>query len=119
MPALSIGYYRPRTVDDDLDDLLVYFRQFNDTTLLIALNLTSQPLVLSFEQGTPGKVLVSTAADRNGERLRTALRFVVMRDSSSNSEDQSTLDSRPVVLSCCCKAHRNNVTAAEFNARWR
>jgi alpha-glucosidase len=65
MPALSVGSYRPRAVDDDL---LVYFREFDDTTLVVALNLTSQPQVFSFEQGTLGKVLVSTGADRDGER---------------------------------------------------
>jgi alpha-glucosidase len=42
MPALSVGSYRPRAVDDDLS---VYFREFGDTTLLIALNLTGQPQV--------------------------------------------------------------------------
>jgi alpha-glucosidase len=63
-PALSIGSYRQRFVDEDL---LVYFRELDDTTLLIALNLTSQPQVLGFEAGTFGKVLVSTGADRDGE----------------------------------------------------
>jgi alpha-glucosidase len=70
MPALSVGTYRPRAVDDDL---LVYFREFNDTTLLIALNLTDQPQALGFEQGTLGKVLVSTAADRDGEKVTDSI----------------------------------------------
>src|SRR4051812_48656965 len=39
MPALSIGLYRPELVDEDL---LVYFREFEDTRLLIVLNLTTQ-----------------------------------------------------------------------------
>jgi alpha-glucosidase len=48
---------------------LVYCRELDDTTLLIVLNLTGQAQVLSFEQGTLGKVLVSTGADRDGERV--------------------------------------------------
>jgi alpha-glucosidase len=57
MPALSIGHYRPEIVDEDL---LVYFREFEDTTLLIVLNLTSQAQLLAFEQGHRGKILAST-----------------------------------------------------------
>jgi alpha-glucosidase len=70
VPALSIGSYRPRFVDEDL---LVYFRELDDTTLLIALNLTSQAQVLSFEQGAVGKVMVSTGADRDGERVADSI----------------------------------------------
>jgi alpha-glucosidase len=66
IPALSIGSYKPRFVDEDL---LVYLRELGDTTLLIVLNLTSRPQVLSFEAGTFGKVLLSTEADREGEEL--------------------------------------------------
>ncbi|WP_410708026.1 alpha-amylase family glycosyl hydrolase [Bradyrhizobium sp. BWA-3-5] len=70
MPALSIGSYRPRFVDEDL---LVYFRELGDTKLLIVLNLTSEPQVLGFEQGTPAAVLVSTGADRDGERVANSI----------------------------------------------
>jgi len=70
MPALSIGSYRPRLVDEDL---LVYFRELGDAKLLIVLNLTSEPQVLGFEQGTPATVLVSTGADRDGERVANSI----------------------------------------------
>jgi alpha-glucosidase len=70
LPALSIGSYRPRLVDKDL---LVYFRELDDTKLLIALNLTSQAQVLSFGQGAVGKVLVSTGADRDGESVADSI----------------------------------------------
>ena len=66
VPALSFGSYRPHHVDEDL---LVYFRELDETRLLIALNLTDSAQVLTFEQGTRGKILVSTAADRNDERV--------------------------------------------------
>jgi alpha-glucosidase len=70
VPALSTGSYRPRLVDEDL---LVYVRELDDTTLLVVLNLTSDAQVLSFEHGTPGKVLVSTGADRDGERVANSI----------------------------------------------
>jgi alpha-glucosidase len=70
VPALSIGSYRPRFVDEDL---LVYFRELDDTTLLIALNLTGQAQILSFEPAIRGKVLVSTGADRDGERVADSI----------------------------------------------
>jgi alpha-glucosidase len=70
LPALSVGSYRPRAVDDDL---LVYFREFGDTKLLIALNLTGQAQAFGFEQGTLGKILVSTAADRDGEKVTDSI----------------------------------------------
>jgi alpha-glucosidase len=52
---------------------LVYFRELDDTTLLIALNLTSPTQFLSFERGTLGRVLVSTGADRDGERVADSI----------------------------------------------
>jgi alpha-glucosidase len=70
VPALSIGSYRPRFVDEDL---LVYFRELDGTTLLVALNLTSQAQILSFEPAIRGKVLVSTGADRDGERVADSI----------------------------------------------
>jgi alpha-glucosidase len=70
VPALSIGSYRPRFVDEDL---LVYFRELDDTTLLLVLNLTSQAQILSFEPAIRGKVLVSTGADRDGERVADSI----------------------------------------------
>jgi hypothetical protein len=47
-------------------DLLVYFREFQDTTLLNE-NLTRQAQLLAFEQGRRGKILASTGLDRDGE----------------------------------------------------
>jgi alpha-glucosidase len=70
VPALSIGSYRPRFVDDDL---LISVWELEDTTLLIALNLTSRSQVLGFEQGTLGRVLVSTGADRDGEGVADSM----------------------------------------------
>jgi alpha-glucosidase len=70
MPALSIGLYRPELVDEDL---LVYFREFEDTRLLIVLNLTSQAQLLTFEQGNRGKILASTGADRDGEDVTDSI----------------------------------------------
>jgi alpha-glucosidase len=69
-PALSLGSYRSYAVDGDL---LVYYREFDDSKLLIALNLTDQPQALAFEQGASGKVLVSTGADRDGEAISDSL----------------------------------------------
>jgi alpha-glucosidase len=70
VPALAIGSYRPCFVDEDL---LVYFREFEDTTLLIVLNLTSQAQVLTFKQVARGKVLVSMGADRDGEEVADSI----------------------------------------------
>jgi glycosidase len=65
-PALSVGSYRSVRVDKDL---LVYFREHDDVRLLIALNLTDIPQVLTFDQGASGKILVSTGGDRDGETV--------------------------------------------------
>ena len=70
MPTLSIGHYRPKVVDEDL---LAYFREFDDTTLLIVLNLTSQAQLLAFEQGRRGKILASTGLDRDGEDVTDSI----------------------------------------------
>jgi alpha-glucosidase len=70
IPALSVGHYRPRVVDEDL---LVYFREFDDTTLLVVLNLTSQAQLLAFEQGRRGKILASTGLDRDGEDVTDSI----------------------------------------------
>ena len=70
LPSLSIGSYRPCFVDEDL---LAYFREFEDTTLLIVLNLTSQAQVLTFKHFARGKVLMSTVADRDGEEVADSI----------------------------------------------
>jgi alpha-glucosidase len=69
-PALSLGSYRSYAVDGDL---LVYYRELDDSKLLIALNLTDQPQALAFESGASGKILVSTGADRDGEAITDSL----------------------------------------------
>ncbi|NOJ38440.1 alpha-amylase family glycosyl hydrolase [Bradyrhizobium australiense] len=69
-PALSLGSYRSYALDGDL---LVYYRELDNSKLLIALNLTDQPQVLTFEPGASGKVLVSTGADRDGEATTDSL----------------------------------------------
>ncbi len=64
-PALSVGSYRSYALDEDL---LVYYRELDDTRLLVALNLTDRPQALILEDGTQGKIVLSTAAERDGER---------------------------------------------------
>jgi hypothetical protein len=52
---------------------LVYFREFEDTRLLIVLNLTNQTHLLTFEEGNRGKILASTGADRDGEDVTDSI----------------------------------------------
>ena len=63
--ALTEGAYRPVAPDGDL---LLFFREWHDDRLLIALNMGSQPSAVSFVgERLSGRVLLSTFADREGE----------------------------------------------------
>jgi len=85
VPALSIGSYRPRFVDEDL---LVYFRELDDTTLLVALNLTSQAQSLSFEPAME-KCWCPPEPTVTERQWLTASRFAATRDSSLSSDVHS------------------------------
>ena len=65
--ALTEGTYRPVAPDGDL---LLFFREWRDDRLLIALNMGCQPSAISFAgQRLSGFVLLSTFADREGEAV--------------------------------------------------
>jgi alpha-glucosidase len=66
-PALSLGSYRPYVVDEDL---LAYYRELNDSRLLIVLNLTDGPQALKLEEGAHARILVSTEAKRDGDLVK-------------------------------------------------
>ena len=51
------------------EDLLAYYRELNDKRLLIVLNLTDRPQALRLEEGAHARILVSTRAERDGERV--------------------------------------------------
>ncbi|NOJ45309.1 alpha-amylase family glycosyl hydrolase [Bradyrhizobium archetypum] len=65
-PALSVGSYRPYVVDEDL---LAYYREFNDSRLLVVLNLTDRPQALKLEEDAHARILVSTEAKRDGDLI--------------------------------------------------
>jgi alpha-glucosidase len=71
-PALSVGSYGSYALDDNL---LVYCREFDDTRLLVALNLTDRPQSLIVEDGAEGKIVLSTASERDGERVPGTVRL--------------------------------------------
>jgi alpha-glucosidase len=64
-PALVFGSYHPVTARGDL---LIYGRQVEGESLLVALNLGPEPTDVSFAAGSlEGQVLLSTLCDRDGE----------------------------------------------------
>jgi alpha-glucosidase len=66
-PALARGHYRPLAVEGDL---LTYIREFENDRLLMALNLSDQPLFLEIpELKSRGKLLISSRLDREGETI--------------------------------------------------
>ncbi|WP_065752752.1 alpha-amylase family glycosyl hydrolase [Bradyrhizobium paxllaeri] len=73
MPALSAGAYQPYAADEDL---LAYYREFNENRLLIVLNLTDRTQALKLEDGARARILISTRADRDGERIPDAVTLV-------------------------------------------
>jgi alpha-glucosidase len=68
--ALLHGAYRPLHATGDL---LLYLRALDDERIVVALNLGSEPLVAKFEAQASGKVLLSSGADREGEKLGAAI----------------------------------------------
>ncbi len=70
-PALFSGTYVPVAAEGEL---LLYRRQDDTGSLLIALNLGDQPVsVHSDSIGLGGEILLSTALDREGERMGETL----------------------------------------------
>jgi alpha-glucosidase len=67
VPELVTGAYVPITADGDL---LIYRRKSDAGSVLIALNLGAEPvLVTSDAAGLSGKILLSTFMDRHGEEI--------------------------------------------------
>lgn len=70
-PQLSLGEYQPLATEGEL---LLYRRQHQGRSLLIALNLGDQPISAASEAfGLDGEVLLSTLMDRTGERVGATL----------------------------------------------
>ncbi|MFL6812978.1 MAG: alpha-amylase family glycosyl hydrolase [Bradyrhizobium sp.] len=71
LPQLTDGVYVPIAAQGDL---LLYRRQSNDSSALIALNLGDEPVSIASEAaGLSGEILLSTFLDRQGERVQGAL----------------------------------------------
>ena len=71
LPQLIGGVYVPIAAQGDL---LLYRRQSNDSSALIALNLGDEPVSIASEAaGLSGEILLSTFLDRQGEKVRGAL----------------------------------------------
>jgi alpha-glucosidase len=69
--ALVSGSYRPIAARGDL---LLYIRELGDDRLMVALNLGDQPVEVSLASGDLlGTLLVSTAGDRAGEKVKGTL----------------------------------------------
>ena len=70
-PALVSGAYVPLAAEGEL---LLYRRQDDEQSILIALNLGGEPVsVLSDSIGLSGEILLSTQMDRNGEAVGETL----------------------------------------------
>ena len=70
-PALVSGAYVPLAAEGEL---LLYKRQDDEGSLLIALNLGNEPVsVRSDTIGLSGEILLSTAMDRQGEAIGETL----------------------------------------------
>jgi len=66
--ALTEGSYRPLTANGDL---LLFCRELSNERVLIALNLGSEPVAVSFpEERWSGRILVSSFSDRENEEVR-------------------------------------------------
>jgi alpha-glucosidase len=66
--ALAGGSYKPLMATGDL---LLFYRELGDEQLLVALNMGSQPIAVSFlDEGLSGRVLLSTFTDREREEVR-------------------------------------------------
>jgi alpha-glucosidase len=66
-PVLTAGAYRPLAAQGDL---LLYRREHGDGRVTVALNLGREPLSVQLQQVVPTeRVLLSSHADRDGERI--------------------------------------------------
>src|SRR5262249_48283950 len=66
-PALTLGSYRPIVASGDL---LLFAREHGSQRILVALNLRRRPAVVSSDKEPwRGRLLLSTCADRAGERV--------------------------------------------------
>jgi alpha-glucosidase len=69
--ALAEGSYKPLLASGDL---LLFCRELRDERMLIALNLGSAPIAFSVpDETSPGRVLISSFADREGEEVRASI----------------------------------------------
>jgi alpha-glucosidase len=71
-PALSIGAFRPLACEDKA---MVYMREHADDCLIVALNLGSEAtaIAIAIEPPHPGRLLLSSYGDRQGEMSRGRL----------------------------------------------
>jgi hypothetical protein len=70
-PALTIGDHLPIAAENNL---LIYRRRSADTSLIIALNFSSDPVSLASETtGLGGELLLSKFMNRAGERISGSL----------------------------------------------
>src|SRR5271166_2120108 len=70
-PVLTAGAYRPLAAQGDL---LLYRREYADGRVTVALNLGREPLSVQLQQVVPAeRVLLSSHADRDGERIARQL----------------------------------------------
>jgi alpha-glucosidase len=69
--ALAAGSYKPVMADGDL---LMFFRELQDERVLVALNMGSESIALSFPyERLSGRILVSAFADRDGNVVSTGI----------------------------------------------
>jgi alpha-glucosidase len=71
LPQLERGAYLPIAADGDL---LVYRREGDGKSAVVALNLGAEPIsIASHTAGLNGKIALSTFMDRNGEEIKDSL----------------------------------------------
>jgi alpha-glucosidase len=71
LPPLVSGDYVPLAAEGDL---LLYRRQGDGTSIVVALNLGAEPVsIASDAAGLTGEILLSTFLDRQGEKIQDTL----------------------------------------------
>ena len=71
LPQLRSGDYVPIAADGDL---LLYRRECEGSSVVIALNLGAEPVSIASEHaGLTGEILLSTSLDRHSETIEGAL----------------------------------------------
>jgi alpha-glucosidase len=69
--ALTEGSYMPLKASGDL---LLFCRELNDERIIIALNMGTEPIAVSFaDEILSGRILVSSFADRDGEEVSASI----------------------------------------------